>query len=72
MNKMEERITILLGEKKLKPLTYSIVGGKTNRPWYKWWLPREQWFVTSEFIKIGPYDSYQEAAKVLIMAKYVK
>ena len=53
-------ITIKTGELKLEPVRYWIELVKTPR-W--WWFPRMEYFVCCEFSRLGPFDTWNEAAE---------
>lgn len=53
--------TYLTGELRLDEVEYRIIGGALARPWWKFWAPREEWFVESDFVKMGPFDTLAKA-----------
>lgn len=58
-------ITWIGGEKVFKPIEYT-VSEKIVGSW--WWKRREYW-IECEFSKLGPFDSKQEADRMLVYAR---
>lgn len=46
------------GTKYLEPVRYLILGGKRHRRWWNFWAPREEWWIESDLVKLGPFPSY--------------
>ena len=62
-------MSILYGEKKLEPLKFWIETKIIEKSWLLFWTyPVEEYWVCSDFINFGPFESHDKALAILIMA----
>jgi hypothetical protein len=64
MSETEFRVTWLTGVKELKPVEYRIETERTGR----WWWRKPQYWIATDFGRLGPYVDYNEAQQMLAIA----
>lgn len=52
-------LEVLFGVKLLEPIKYRIVGGQVPVKW--WQRRREEWFVESNYMRLGPFPDRMDA-----------